>query len=46
MQLGIIYIPFFQFIFGTVALTSIDLLVVTGVASSVFFLDEIRKMVM
>jgi Ca2+-transporting ATPase len=46
MQLGIIYIPFFQFIFGTIALTSFDLLLVTAVASSVFFLDEIRKMVM
>jgi Ca2+-transporting ATPase len=45
MQLGVIYVGALQFIFKTVALAPIDLVIVTAVASSVFIFDEIRKLV-
>ncbi|RMF91081.1 MAG: calcium-transporting P-type ATPase, PMR1-type [Methanobacteriota archaeon] len=45
MQLAVIYIPFLQFIFDTVALSARDLLLATAVASSVFLFDEVRKRV-
>ncbi len=45
MQLGVIYVPFLQFIFDTVALSLKDLVYVTLVASSVFIFDEVWKLV-
>lgn len=43
-QLTVIYFPFFQNIFQTEALGVLDLLTLTVLASSVFFLDELRKL--
>jgi len=43
MQLAAVYLPLFQGLFETVSLSFSDLLYSTLIASSVFFLDEIRK---
>lgn len=43
-QLLVIYVPFFQNIFRTEALTVGELVLVTLIASSIFWLDELRKM--
>jgi Ca2+-transporting ATPase len=43
MQLCAIYVPIFQFLFDTVALSFSDLVYSTLVAGSVFAIDEIRK---
>jgi Ca2+-transporting ATPase len=45
MQLAVIYTPFLQFIFGTVALGLSDLALATVVAGTVFVSDEFRKRV-
>lgn len=45
MQLGVIYLPFLQYIFDTVALTGKELLLATLAGSTVFIFDEIRKLV-
>lgn len=44
-QLAVIYVPFFQSIFQTEALTAGDLLYVLAIASSLFLLDTARKAV-
>ncbi|KAG4305676.1 hypothetical protein PORY_000586 [Pneumocystis oryctolagi] len=43
-QMFVIYIPFFQKIFHTESLSLIDLLFLMFVASSVFWVDELRKL--
>eukprot|EP01103_Thecamoeba_quadrilineata_P019804 TRINITY_DN8198_c0_g1_i1.p1 TRINITY_DN8198_c0_g1~~TRINITY_DN8198_c0_g1_i1.p1 ORF type:complete len:930 (-),score=170.22 TRINITY_DN8198_c0_g1_i1:11-2800(-) len=43
MQLAAIYVSWFQYLFDTVSLSFFDLLFATFVASSVFVLDELRK---
>ncbi len=45
MQLGVIYLPFLQYIFDTVALAPKELLLATVAGSTVFIFDEIRKLV-
>ncbi|ETV97680.1 calcium-transporting P-type ATPase, PMR1-type [Aphanomyces invadans] len=42
-QLMVIYVPFLQAIFQTEALSVGDLAYMTAIASSVFFVDEVRK---
>ena len=42
-QLAVIYVPFFQRIFQTEALTPRDLGVLATIASIVFWIDEVRK---
>ncbi|CAL9733613.1 calcium-transporting ATPase 1 [Monosporozyma servazzii] len=42
-QMGAIYIPLFQGIFKTEALTLFDLLFLLAISSSVFIVDELRK---
>ena len=42
-QLAVIYIPFFQSIFQTESLDFSDLVYITVIASSVFWIDEARK---
>ena len=44
-QVAVVQIAFFQGIFHTVGLGLFDWLLVTGIASTVFFADEIRKRV-
>lgn len=42
-QMAVIYVPFFQRIFQTEALSLWDLVFLAGIASFVFWADEIRK---
>ena len=44
-QMAVVYIPFFQRIFQTEALGAGDLLVLVVLASTVFWVDEIRKFI-
>ncbi|KAK9455638.1 hypothetical protein V1511DRAFT_510500 [Dipodascopsis uninucleata] len=42
-QLCVIYVPFFQHVFQTEALSLLDLLTLTAIGSSVLWVDELRK---
>lgn len=44
-QMAVIYVPFFQRIFQTESLGLRDLAALTGIASAVFWADEVRKYV-
>ena len=44
LQVGVVYLPFLQVAFGTTALSAVDWLVCTGVASSVLWVRELTKM--
>ncbi len=43
LQFVVVYVPFFQQLFGTVALTAMDWLIATGVSASVLVFGEIVK---
>ncbi len=45
-QMLVIYLPPLQAVFQTEALSVIDLLLLISIASSVFVLDEIRKLLL
>jgi Ca2+-transporting ATPase len=45
LQIGAIYIPFFNIILGTTPFTINEWLLIVLVASSVFFGDELRKLI-
>jgi Ca2+-transporting ATPase len=45
LQFGVIYVPFFQGLFKTVALTLGDWISIIAVSASIFFIIEIKKMI-